>query len=54
MDALRVPLESIQQRMGHAVTGLFMLNVYGGKPERAVMEAKEETKRRQEEASSNL
>ena len=33
-DALRVPLKTIQERLGHAVTGWFTLDVYGGKPER--------------------
>jgi len=31
MDALRVPLRTIQERIGHAVTGSFTLDVYGGK-----------------------
>jgi hypothetical protein len=34
MDALRVPLMTIQERIGHALTGSFTLDVYGGKPER--------------------
>jgi integrase len=29
MDSLRVPLKSIQERIGHALTGSFTLNVYG-------------------------
>lgn len=33
MDALRVPLKTIQERIGHAVTGSFTLDVYGCKPE---------------------
>jgi hypothetical protein len=33
MDALRVPLKTIQERIGHALTGSFTLDVYGGKPE---------------------
>ena len=33
MDALRVPLKTIQERLGHALTGSFTLDVYGGKPE---------------------
>ena len=33
MDALRVPLKTIQERIGHALTGQFTLDVYGGKPE---------------------
>jgi integrase len=33
MDALRVPLKTVQERMGHAVTGSFTLDVYGGQPE---------------------
>lgn len=33
MDALRVPLKVIQERIGHAFTGSFTLDVYGGKPE---------------------
>jgi len=33
MDALRVPLKSIQERVGHALTGSFTLDVYGGTPE---------------------
>ena len=28
MDALRVPLRTIQERIGHAVTGVFTLDVY--------------------------
>jgi integrase len=32
-DALRVPLKTIQERVGHAVTGSFTLDVYGGQPE---------------------
>jgi hypothetical protein len=34
MDALRVPLKTIQERIGHALTGSFTLDVYGGQPER--------------------
>jgi len=30
MDGLRVPLRTIQERIGHAVTGVFTLDVYGG------------------------
>lgn len=33
MDALRVPLKVIQERIGHAFTGSFTLDVYGGTPE---------------------
>ena len=33
LDALRVPLKTIQERIGHAFTGSFTLDVYGGKPE---------------------
>jgi integrase len=33
LDALRVPLKTIQERIGHAVTGSFTLDVYGGRPE---------------------
>lgn len=33
LDALRVPLKTIQERIGHAVTGSFTLDVYGGHPE---------------------
>ena len=33
MDTLRVPLKTIQERIGHAVTGSFTLDVYGGQPE---------------------
>jgi integrase len=33
LDALRVPLKTIQERIGHAVTGSFTLDVYGGQPE---------------------
>jgi integrase len=33
MDAIRVPLKTIQERIGHALTGSFTLDVYGGKPE---------------------
>jgi integrase len=33
MDALRFPLKTIQGRIGHALTGSFTLDVYGGKPE---------------------
>jgi len=29
MDALRVPLKTIQERIGHALTGSFTLDVYG-------------------------
>lgn len=32
-DALRVPLKVIQERIGHAFTGSFTLDVYGGQPE---------------------
>jgi hypothetical protein len=30
LDALRVPLKTIQERIGHAMTGSFTLDVYGG------------------------
>ena len=33
LDALRVPLKTIQQRAGHALTGSFALDVDGGQPE---------------------
>ena len=33
MDTLRVPLKTIQERIGHAITGSFTLDVYGGQPE---------------------
>jgi integrase len=33
LDALRVPLKTIQERLGHALTGSFTLDVYGGRPE---------------------
>ena len=33
MDALRVPLKTIQERIGHALTGSFTLDVYRGEPE---------------------
>lgn len=33
LDALRVPLKTIQERIGHAVTASFTLDVYGGQPE---------------------
>ena len=33
LDALRVPLKTIQERIGHAITGSFTLYVYGGQPE---------------------
>jgi hypothetical protein len=33
LDALRVPLKTIQERIGHALTGSFTLDVYGGQPE---------------------
>jgi integrase len=33
LDALRVPLKTIQERAGHALTGSFTLDVYGGQPE---------------------
>jgi hypothetical protein len=33
LDSLRVPLKVIQERAGHALTGSFTLDVYGGKPE---------------------
>jgi hypothetical protein len=29
MDSLRVPLKTIQERIGHALTGSFTLDVYG-------------------------
>jgi hypothetical protein len=32
-DALRVPLKTIQERIGHSLTGSFTLDVYGGQPE---------------------
>ena len=66
-DALRVPLKTIQERIGHAITGSFTLDVYGGQPEwernleaaqgigaeleRAVIEAE---KKRQDEANAGL
>jgi hypothetical protein len=33
LDALRVPLKTIQERIGHELTGSFTLDVYGGQPE---------------------
>jgi integrase len=33
LDSLRTPLKVIQERAGHALTGSFTLDVYGGKPE---------------------
>jgi integrase len=33
LDALRIPLKTIQERIGHALTGSFTLDVYGGQPE---------------------
>jgi hypothetical protein len=33
LDALRVPVKTIQERIGHALTGVFTLDVYGGQPE---------------------
>jgi integrase len=33
LDSLRVPLGTIKERLGHAFTGSFTLDVYGGKPE---------------------
>ena len=33
LDALRVPLKVIQERAGHALTGSFTLDVYGGQPD---------------------
>ena len=33
LDSLRVPLKTIQERAGHALTGSFTLDVYGGQPE---------------------
>jgi hypothetical protein len=33
LDAQRVPLKTIQKRAGHALTGVFTLDVYGGQPE---------------------
>jgi hypothetical protein len=33
LDALRVPLKTIQERIGHALTGSFTLDVDGGQPE---------------------
>jgi integrase len=33
LDSLRVPLKTIQERIGHAFTGSFTLDVYGGEPE---------------------
>lgn len=33
LDSLRVPLKVIQERAGHALTGSFTLDVYGGQPE---------------------
>jgi hypothetical protein len=29
LDSLRVPLKTIQERIGHALTGSFTLDVYG-------------------------
>jgi hypothetical protein len=33
MDALRVPLKTIQERLGHALMGVFTLDVYSGQPD---------------------
>jgi len=33
MDALRVPVKTIQERLGHSLTGVFTLDVYGGQPD---------------------
>ena len=33
LDALRAPLKTIQERIGHAFTGSFTLDVYGGQPQ---------------------
>lgn len=33
LDTLRVPLKTIQERLGHSFTGSFTLDVYGGQPE---------------------
>lgn len=33
LGAVRVPLKTIQERLGHALTGSFTLDEYGGKPE---------------------
>ena len=33
LDSLCIPLKVIQERAGHALTGSFTLDVYGGKPE---------------------
>jgi hypothetical protein len=33
LDALCVPLKTIQERLGHALTGSFTPDVYGGRPE---------------------
>ncbi len=33
LDTLRVPLKVIQERAGHALTGSFTLDVYGGQPD---------------------
>jgi integrase len=33
LDALRIPVKTIQERIGHALTGVFTLDVYGGQPE---------------------
>jgi integrase len=33
LDSLRVPLKTIQERLGHALTGSFTLDVYGGQPD---------------------
>jgi integrase len=33
MDSQRVPMKTIQERIGHALTGSFTLDVYGCKPE---------------------
>jgi hypothetical protein len=32
MDDLGVPLKTIQERLDHALTGVFTLDIYGGKP----------------------
>jgi hypothetical protein len=33
LDTLRVPLKTIQEKAGHALTGSFTLDLYGGQPE---------------------
>jgi hypothetical protein len=33
LDTLRVTLKTIQEKVGHALTGSFTLDLYGGQPE---------------------